>query len=198
MQPSVQSVQARQVLQVDSTGVGPSVSQTIVVASALVVDPKLNEALSTVALLTDEGFEVTVAETFAKAKDRLNTRPPTLLVTEVRLGEYNGLHLVLRGKAQRRTMAALVMSTLPDPVLQTEAEAMGATFLLKPLDSRDLLAAVTRTMFQRDRTEGPVRAPFERRSVDRRSPVMVIGPEFARPNGERRSPRAFRTFHPEP
>lgn len=191
MQPSVQSVRARQVLQMDSTGDNaPTASRTIVVASALVVDPKLNEALSTVALLTDEGFEVTVAETFAKAKDRLNTRPPALLITEVRLGEYNGLHLVLRGKAQRPTMAALVMSTIPDPVLQTEAEAMGATFLIKPFDTRELLAAVTRTMFQLDRSEGPVRAPFERRTVERRSTFIVIGPE--RRNIERRATLATR------
>ena len=165
-------------------------SRIIVVASALVVDPRLNEALSTVALLTNQGFEVTVAETFAKAKDRLNTRPPTLLLTEVRLGEYNGLHLVLRGKAQRPSMAALVLSSVPDPVLRTEAEAMGATFLVKPIADRELLAAVTRTLFQRDRSEGPVRAPFERRATERRAAIVVIGPE--RRSGERRRDLASR------
>ena len=141
-------------------------------------------------MLTSQVFEVTVAETFAKAKDRLNTRPPALLVTEIRLGEYNGLHLVLRGKAQRPSMAALVMSSMADPVLQTEAEAMGATFLVKPLENSELLAAVTRTLFQRDRSEGPVRPPFERRKGDRRAAIMVIGPE--RRAGERRRDLASR------
>jgi DNA-binding NtrC family response regulator len=191
MQPAAKRVRGSQVLQMDSTGDKATTAlRTIVVASALVVDPKLSEALSTVALLTDEGFEVTVAETFAKAKDRLSARPPALLVTEVRLGEYNGLHLVLRGKAQRPSMAALVMSTIADPVLQTEAEAMGATFLVKPISNRDLLAAVTRTLFQRDRGEGPVRPPYERRSIDRRAAIIVINPD--RRQAERRSTLASR------
>jgi DNA-binding NtrC family response regulator len=175
----------------ESTGDAASrASRAIAVASALVVDPKLNEALSVVALLTDQGFEVTVAESFAKGKDRLNMRPPVLLLTEIRLGEYNGLHLVLRGKAQRPNMAALVMSSHADPVLRAEAEAMGATFLVKPVETRELLAAVTRTLFQRDRAEGPIRPPFERRRTERRAAIVVIGPD--RRLGERRQDLASR------
>ena len=159
MQQSAQSVRASQVLHMDSTGdSAATASRSIATASALVVNPTLSEALSTVELLTAQGFEVTVAETFAKAKDRLTARPPALLVTEIRLGEYNGLHLVLRGKAQRSSMAALVVSGVTDPVLQTEAEAMGATFLVKPFTNTELLAAVSRTLFQNDRAAGPVRA----------------------------------------
>jgi two-component system response regulator RegA len=191
MHPSAQSVRASHVLQMDSTGENAATAlRGIAVASALVVDPKLNDALPTVALLTEQGFEVTVAETFAKAKDRLNTRPPALLITEVRLGEYNGLHLVLRGKAQRPTIAALVMSSLADPVLQSEAEAMGATFLVRPVDTRDLLAAVARTLFQRDRSEGPVRPPFERRAKERRAAPTGIGEN--RRESERRRDLASR------
>jgi DNA-binding NtrC family response regulator len=191
MPPSAQSVRARQVLHMDSTrDTAARASRAIAVATALVVDPKLNEALAAVEMLTGQGFEVTVAETFAKAKDRLNTRPPTVLLTEIRLGEYNGLHLVLRGKAQRPTLAALVMSDIADPVLQADAEAMGATFLIKPLDNRELLAAVTRTLFQRDRAEGPVRPPFERRLRERRAEILVIGPD--RRLAERRSDLATR------
>jgi two-component system response regulator RegA len=172
----------------DSTGdTASEVSRPLAAAAALVVDPSLTEALSTVALLTGRGFEVTVAETFAKAKERLNARVPALLITEIRLGEYNGLHLVLRGKAQRPSMAALVTSAVLDPVLQADAEAMGATFLIKPIDDKNLLAAVMRTMFQRDRAEGPVRPPFERRRTERRSAIVVIAPD-RRQTERRRDP----------
>jgi len=185
MQHSSQSVRASRLLHMDSTGDTTSVvPRPLAAAAALVVDPSLQEALSTVALLTGRGFEVTVAESFAKAKERLNARVPSLLITEIRLGEYNGLHLVLRGKAQRPSMAALVTSSVADPVLQADAEAMGATFLVKPTDEKNLLAAVLRTMFQRDRAEGPVRAPFERRQSERRAAIVVIGPE--RRHSERR------------
>jgi DNA-binding NtrC family response regulator len=179
MKHSVQTVRVSQSLHMHSTGENsPSPSRLTATASALVVDPRLGDALSTVALLTAQGFEVTVAETFTKAKERLNLRPPNLLLTEVRLAEYNGLHLVLRGKAQRPRMAALVMSSFSDPVLQSEAEAMDATFLIKPLDDRELLAAVARTIFQRDRSEGPVRSPFERRASDRRAASVAVATEL--------------------
>src|SRR5919112_1010370 len=65
--------------------------------SALVVDGTLANALATVSLLTSHHFHVTLADTFDRAKERLTESPPELLVTELRLREYNGLQLVLRG-----------------------------------------------------------------------------------------------------
>jgi two-component system response regulator RegA len=185
MQHSSQAERAAHLLQMDSLGdAAPTVSRPLAAATALVVDPSLTEALAAVALLTGRGFEVTVAETFIKAKERLNVRVPAVLITEVRLGEYNGLHLVLRGKAHRPSLAALVTSAVNDPVLQADAEAMGATFLVKPIDEKHFIAAVMRTLFQRDRSEGPVRAPFERRSQDRRASFVIIAPD--RRHSERR------------
>ena len=185
MKQSAQSVRAKPVLQMDSIRDNATTSRLTAAATALVVDSRLTETRPIVALLTAEGFEVTVAESFHRAKDRLTARPPNLLVTEIRLGEYNGLHLVLRGKAVGRRMAALVMSSVADPVLQSEAEAMGATFLVKPIDDRQFLAAVARTLFQRDQAEGPVRMPFERRLSDRRASSETVRPDH-RQNERRR------------
>jgi two-component system response regulator RegA len=153
------------------------VSRTLSAASALVVERTLPDALSVVSVLSTRGFHVTVAETFAKANHHLSGHPPTVLVTEIRLGEYNGLQLVLRGKSLRPEMAAVVLSTVPDPVLQHDAEAMGATFVLKPVDDRELAAAVFRTIFQV--THGgvaltPIRPPYERRREDRRQQVATL------------------------
>ncbi len=112
---------------------------------ALVVDSLLDNALVTANLLADSDFHVTVADNFARAKERLAECPPALLVTEVRLREYNGLQLVLRGKTRRSSLGAIVLASEVDPVLQADAEAMGATFVVRPIDATQFTAAALRT-----------------------------------------------------
>jgi DNA-binding NtrC family response regulator len=142
----------------------------------LVVEPTLADLLVMVSTMSHAGFHVTAAETFEQARPFLTSRHPSILVTALRLGAYNGLHLVLRGKAMRPEMAALVISDEADVVLQTEAEAMGATFMVKPIAERELLAAVRQTFFRRDPSR-PIRPPFERRQWERRVHVATVTPE---------------------
>jgi hypothetical protein len=111
-----------------------------------------------------------------------------LLVTELRLGAYNGLQLALRGRQLQPQMAILVTSTMVDAVLHREAELLGATIVLKPLDARESLAAALRTALRPVRSDGtfdPIRPPFERREAERRlSPTDLFMPN--RRHGERR------------
>jgi len=136
--------------------------------TAVVVEPTLADTWFAVSGLADRGFHITVAENFLEGRTLIDKHPPSLLITELRLQEYNGLHLVLRGKAARPDMAALVLSATADPVLQSEAERMHATFVLKPTNSQEFLAAVHRTLFRPSDDATPVRPPFERRVADRR------------------------------
>ena len=136
---------------------------------ALVVEAAVDDLVPLVSALTEAGFQVTAAGTFLQARTLLDARPPALLMTAVRLGLYNGLHLVLRGTAVKPDLAAVVTSTVADPVLQREAEALGATFVVTPVEQKDLVAAVLRTLFRTDRSQGPIRPPFERRVLERRT-----------------------------
>jgi DNA-binding response OmpR family regulator len=137
--------------------------------SVLVVEPSLEALLVATTALTAAGFRVTAAESFAQAKPILLSQPPNILVTAVRLGAFNGLHLVLRAKAVRREIAALVTSSDNDVVLRADAEAMGATFVVTPVPEKDLIAAVLQTLFRSDPTGSPIRPPFERRLGERRA-----------------------------
>ena len=154
--------------------------------SALVVDPILDELIQVVAMLSGCGFRVTAADSFAQAKAFLGSHPPAVLVTALQLGDYNGLHLVLRGKSVRPEMAAVVLSSLPDRVLLSDAEAMGATFMMKPYVGTDLRAAVMRTLARRDPDAPPIRPPFERRTRERRGLVLPFNRE--RRETDRRQP----------
>src|SRR5205814_8218102 len=115
--------------------------------TALVVEPSAPDAIWIALVLSGLGFRVTASDTFRHARAQ-STTPAALLVTELRLGEYNGLHLVLRGKSLHPQLAAIVTSHIDDPVLYEEAERLGATFVLKGVGAHQFRAAVLRTLFR--------------------------------------------------
>jgi DNA-binding response OmpR family regulator len=135
--------------------------------TALVVEPSAADAVWIALLLSELGFHVVVSDTFQDARAQM-TVAPALLVTELRLGEYNGLHLVLRGKSAHPELAAIVTSRIDDPVLYTEAEQLGATYVLKNAGAQEFRAAVLRTVFRTDPQAEAIRPPFERRIANRR------------------------------
>jgi DNA-binding NtrC family response regulator len=160
--------------------------------TAIVVEPTLADIWFAVSGLANSGFHITVAESFLEAKTLIDKQPPAVLITDVRLHEYNGLHLVLRGKAARPDMAAIVVTTVADPVLQAEAERMNATFILKPTTKQEFLAAIYRTLFRSRDDSAPIRPAFERRIAERRLP------ENAMVDAERRVAERRRSFGTAP
>jgi two-component system response regulator RegA len=154
-------------------------------ATALVVEPSVAETLSLVSSLSDMGFQVTVSDNFRDARARLMSAP-ALLITELRLGEYNGLHLVFRAKSIRPDIAAIIRTQIADPLLQLEAERMGATFVLKTTSPEEFRAAVARTLLRKPDSFDPIRPPFERRKRDRREAQPSDGTMPERRVGERR------------
>ena len=158
-------------------------SATLHVPSTLIVEPSLDDLPSFVLCLSEAGFRVTAAATYLQARTLLDARAASLLITEVRLGAYNGLHLVIRAKTATPPIPAIVMSSMDDPVLRAETEAMGATFLVKPFAGTELRAAALRTMLG-DPHGAPPRAPFERRESERRRDATPCPRE--RRVGERR------------
>jgi DNA-binding response OmpR family regulator len=106
--------------------------------TVLLVAPTPGVATTIFAWLTDAGYDLTVVGSFAAAKRHLE-RVPSLLISEVRLGEYNGLHLALR--AQTHDVPAVLLGEA-DTVLQQEAREMGAVYLPRDVDRQRLLAVI--------------------------------------------------------
>jgi CheY-like chemotaxis protein len=121
---------------------------------ALVVEPEEHSRVFLASSLSSAGLSVTGTGSFSSARALLEAQPPALLVTEVRLGAYNGLHLVLLGRSVSPHMTLVVTSRLNDRGLQREAEELGATFIRKPMTAWALLAPLYRAAFaSRMRTE---------------------------------------------
>jgi len=111
--------------------------------SVLVVYEDPADRHKTVLLLQGAGYSVAAAANFEEAKQFLASQAPDVLITDLRLGSYNGLHLVLRSRADHPDMAAFVTSHSPDPVLEAEAQREQARFLLRPIPDKELLDAIT-------------------------------------------------------
>jgi DNA-binding NtrC family response regulator len=114
--------------------------------SILVVDADPSDLSDTVELLQSAGYRVVAAAGFDQAKQILANHSPDLLITGLRLGPYNGLHLVLRSQADHPGMAAIVTSRVRDAVLEAETLRHKAAYLLKPLADGAFLEAILRSL----------------------------------------------------
>ncbi len=89
------------------------------------------------------GFSVVPLSSFAEAHRLMPFARPDVLVTDIRLGEYNGLQLVVQAGTLDPPPFVIVTSGFEDPVLTAEAERMGATFLRKPVQPAQLMALIS-------------------------------------------------------
>jgi len=92
-----------------------------------------------------DGYAAEGVSEFRGARLKLEDAPPDLLVTDVKLGAYNGLHLAIWSRGRALKTKTLLIGD-PDPVLQREAQREGAAYLIPPLDAASFLSAVA-TLF---------------------------------------------------
>ena len=111
-------------------------------SQVLLVDLVPSRRMSTKALLERTGFDVRAAATFADARRHLDRSPPDVLLSQLRLGANNGLHLVLRGRLRYPRMGAIVTTRDSDVVLLAEAERMGVMYLQWPVPDAELVQVV--------------------------------------------------------
>jgi len=98
-------------------------------------------------MLTAGGYAVELCSSFEAAKHRLTHSPPDVLLTDVRLGAFNGLQLVILVKELFPATTAIVMSAYDDVTLRKEAFHCGASYLQKPFTGEaffNSLSPVTR------------------------------------------------------
>jgi two-component system response regulator RegA len=84
-------------------------------------------------LLQADGNTVVVCSTFEQARDQMRRELPDVLVTDVRLGEYNGLQLALLFRQASSNGRVIVVTGYDDEVIRKEVAALNGEFLLKPI-----------------------------------------------------------------
>jgi DNA-binding NtrC family response regulator len=91
----------------------------------LIVGPSTAFTENLLSWVIPEGYRPAVATTFESANRQLTARPQ-IVVTQLRLHDYNGLHLALR--ARQAGIPAIVVGDA-DCVLERDAVQLGATFV---------------------------------------------------------------------
>src|SRR4029077_568817 len=82
---------------------------------------------------------------FEAARHLLGLEPIDVLVTEARLGDFHGLHLVLLARTANPAVFAAVLSSDRDPVLERDVERAGATLFVGDV-TESVAIAISRRM----------------------------------------------------
>jgi two-component system response regulator YesN len=104
----------------------------------LVEDDRSVSAALTQILLA-HGIDVVTLTSFEEARHYLERNTPDVLITDIRLGEFNGLQLAIIVKTRHPTCDVMVISGYDDAVLREEARRVGAIFRLKPVSGREII-----------------------------------------------------------
>src|SRR5688572_4926046 len=110
----------------------------------LIVHEDAARAAHWAASLAVRGYPVATATSFQAGKGLL--AGTALLITSIRLGAYNGLQLVIRGRLDYPRMAAIVTADVHDPALQAEAMKYGAIYLSGEVEQQVLLDLVEQAL----------------------------------------------------
>jgi DNA-binding response OmpR family regulator len=85
------------------------------------------------------GRDVVATRTFEEARTRLLSENFHCLITDVRLGAFNGLQLAVIARDKSPKMGIIVFSGFDDPVLREEAAHLGASYVVKPVSAEHLM-----------------------------------------------------------
>jgi DNA-binding response OmpR family regulator len=126
-------------------------------ALILFVATELKVLRQTENLLSEAGYLVATAASFEHATVLLASLNPDLLIAEVRLGPFNGMHLAVRSRIDHPLLPVIITHATPDVVLETEARRHGAIFMVTPLENPEFLPRVKAAIEDRGRRQPTIR-----------------------------------------
>jgi DNA-binding response OmpR family regulator len=115
-------------------------------AEILVVAVGEELVTATADLLAGAGHTVVTAVGFRQATNVLSQSNPDLMISPIRLAEYNGLHLLLRAQLSHPRLRAILLDQAHDSLTQSEARLHGAQYLVEPVAADILLEHVSTTL----------------------------------------------------
>ena len=144
--------------------------------SVLLVHSNSSSLAALSEMLQRGGYRVRRAASFEEARLALAARP-ACLVAAVQLGIFNGLHLVLDGRSGDPHLASVVVDVRKDIALRSDAQRLGAAYIVEPIEEGPLLALVTQLI---DGARPCDELYCDRRHGDRRGVVLQFEPERRR------------------
>jgi len=108
----------------------------------LVIDDDEHALEGMAELIRAAGHDVTASATYDAAKQLLYAVPFDLLVTDVRLRSFNGLHLVMQSRTDHPDMGVIIITGYDDPLIDLEAHRYHAELVRKPIKPAEFTTLV--------------------------------------------------------
>jgi FixJ family two-component response regulator len=109
----------------------------------LVVTAEQTTSDGVVNLLKTQGYGVSSACGFKAASQALSDHAPRFLISELRLGAFNALHLAIRHRDDNPGMQTIVLDSVHDVAIEREAQREGALYFVEPIDASQLLDQIS-------------------------------------------------------
>ena len=135
--------------------------------TVLLVSPTSQLSRAVAPLVRRAGYHVTLARSFESARTQLDASPD-LVITELKLGEYNGLQLALRSRATGTPVIVLA-----DESFEHEIEHLGAVWMSPQTASSDELQSVIAQLLENAPGQD---SAFEWQDADGDDALPVVAP----------------------
>jgi DNA-binding NtrC family response regulator len=115
-------------------------------AQILVVSNDTVGLAHTVAVLNDAGYQARGASSFEDANRQLAHGSPDMVIADERLGAFNGLHVILRARAEHPDVSAIITSPTESLGLAADARSLNVKCMLKPQNRAAWVTAMLRAL----------------------------------------------------
>ena len=116
-------------------------------STILIVDDEFSIRKTLVILLESEGYRALEAANLEQAKQLLQSEPVDLLMTDLRLGQENGMDLLSWLNASGREVESVIMTAYGSIENAVTAMKLGAyDYLTKPINPDELLLRVNKVL----------------------------------------------------
>jgi CheY-like chemotaxis protein len=130
-------------------------------------------------LLRGQGYDVEPSASYQAAKALLTEQTYDLLIADVRLRSFNGLHLVQQCHREHPNMALMVLTGSDEALLEIEARRYGARLVRKPVQPealfRDVAASLAQVRCRRRWPRTPIASGFRVKAGGRPAVVIEVG-----------------------
>jgi DNA-binding response OmpR family regulator len=128
---------------------------------AVLVDADLVELRRSEQVLERAGFVVMSADSFAEAKSLLASMTPEIVIADIKLEAYNGLHLAALCAVWRPGTPFIATHSVYDGVLDADAKRLCAAYVVKT-SSREQLTITALKMLESRRHGGDIRRSYRK------------------------------------
>jgi DNA-binding response OmpR family regulator len=109
----------------------------------VIVDDHAASCEAMARLVEAAGYDVLTANDVPSAMHLLVNEAPDLLITDVRLEEYNGLQLIAMAP---KPIRAIVVTGFEDRAIENDARRLGAEYLVKPVSAAVLCKLIAQVL----------------------------------------------------